>query len=107
MCQWCGMTAYDKAAFPFINDLWRCWLLQVQRVAMEGFPLGRERKPHEKSHKQVGIIFICCVPLLAMMLFLSMDLCTFLAEVTEVSVWANSMETKQSQKASWRHCASF
>lgn len=82
-----GMSVYDKATFSFINNLWRCWLLQVQRVAMEGFPLGMECKPHEKSHKQVGNIFTCCVHLKAMMLFLSMDLCTFLAEVTKVSVW--------------------
>lgn len=87
------MTACDRAAFPVINNRWRCWPLQVQSVAMEGFPHGRECKPHEKSHKQVGIIFTCCVPLRAVMLFLAMGLCTFLAEVTKVSVWANSMET--------------
>lgn len=66
---------------------------------MEGFPLGRECKPHEKSHKQMGIIFTCCVHLMAVMLFLSMGLCTFLAEVTKVSVLASrSTETVRSRR---------
>lgn len=55
----------------------------------------------------MGIIFPCCVHLTAEMLVLSVDLCTFLAEVTKVRVWANRSTETAAQKASWRRGASF